>query len=140
MVPFSLVRDLPSHETHMETHSYTPGQCLHATPLRPGVLAYVLLCGWPPFFAETDAQLERVILKGEYQFHKDSVWDQVPAGLSLPCRALAAEPRLGPHRISWSIPQTIGTRKHLITVVMKQQTQCFAKNICFAYPPPPPAV
>eukprot|EP00668_Euglena_longa_P003302 GGOE01003864.1.p1 GENE.GGOE01003864.1~~GGOE01003864.1.p1 ORF type:complete len:826 (-),score=199.73 GGOE01003864.1:376-2853(-) len=42
-----------------------------------GVLTYILLCGWPPFIAQTDEQLERVILRGEFQFHKNTVWDQV---------------------------------------------------------------
>ncbi|GFO06626.1 calcium/calmodulin-dependent protein kinase type iv-like [Plakobranchus ocellatus] len=37
-----------------------------------GVIAYILLCGYEPFFAENDAVMFKRILKGEFKF--DSPW------------------------------------------------------------------
>ena len=46
-----------------------------------GVVAYILLCGYPPFFAEpdepdTDATILRKILKCQYKFHTRS-WNNI---------------------------------------------------------------
>jgi len=37
-----------------------------------GVISYILLCGYEPFFAENDNEMFKRILKGDYQF--DSPW------------------------------------------------------------------
>lgn len=50
--------------------------------------------GWPPFIAQTDEQLQRVILRGEFQFHKNTVWDQA---------CLAGWDPLGPCGVSPSL-------------------------------------
>jgi len=34
-----------------------------------GVLLYILLCGYPPFYAETNPDLYRLIAAGVYEFH-----------------------------------------------------------------------
>lgn len=34
-----------------------------------GVLLYILLCGYPPFYAETNPDLYRLIVAGVYEFH-----------------------------------------------------------------------
>jgi len=44
-----------------------------------GVILYSMLCGFPPFYSESDAALIRMIRKGEYQFHSP-YWDQVSLG------------------------------------------------------------
>ncbi|KNC84870.1 CAMK/CAMK1 protein kinase [Sphaeroforma arctica JP610] len=40
-----------------------------------GVIAYILLCGYPPFYDENDAQLFRKIMKGDYEFTHG--WDEI---------------------------------------------------------------
>ncbi|GMR45400.1 hypothetical protein PMAYCL1PPCAC_15595 [Pristionchus mayeri] len=41
-----------------------------------GVIAYILLCGYPPFYDENDANLFAQIIKGEYEFDAP-YWDQI---------------------------------------------------------------
>lgn len=41
-----------------------------------GVIFYILLCGYPPFLADTRAALFRCIMKGRFEFHDDA-WGQV---------------------------------------------------------------
>ena len=41
-----------------------------------GVIIYILLCGFPPFYADNDAQLFERIKKGQYEFLKP-YWDPV---------------------------------------------------------------
>ncbi|CAD5115598.1 DgyrCDS4558 [Dimorphilus gyrociliatus] len=41
-----------------------------------GVISYILLCGYPPFYDENDAELFRQILKAEYEFDSP-YWDQI---------------------------------------------------------------
>ncbi|XP_060516074.1 calcium/calmodulin-dependent protein kinase type 1-like [Cylas formicarius] len=41
-----------------------------------GVISYILLCGYPPFYDENDANLFAQILKGEYEFHSP-YWDEI---------------------------------------------------------------
>jgi len=41
-----------------------------------GVIAYILLCGYPPFYDSNQAQLFKKIRKGQYQFEPE-FWDQV---------------------------------------------------------------
>mmetsp|Transcript_21563 Transcript_21563/g.45519 ORF Transcript_21563/g.45519 Transcript_21563/m.45519 type:complete len:317 (+) Transcript_21563:205-1155(+) len=41
-----------------------------------GVIIYILLCGFPPFYAENDAQLYEKIKKGEYEFLRP-YWDPI---------------------------------------------------------------
>ncbi|XP_078455032.1 calcium/calmodulin-dependent protein kinase type 1D-like [Lampetra fluviatilis] len=41
-----------------------------------GVIAYVLLCGYPPFYDENDAKLFEQILKAEYEFDSP-YWDDI---------------------------------------------------------------
>ena len=36
-----------------------------------GVISYILLCGYPPFYDENDANLFAQILKGKYYFHNE---------------------------------------------------------------------
>lgn len=41
-----------------------------------GVITYILLCGFPPFYADNDAQLFEKIKKGQYEFLKP-YWDPI---------------------------------------------------------------
>ncbi|XP_063889810.1 calcium/calmodulin-dependent protein kinase type 1 isoform X2 [Scylla paramamosain] len=41
-----------------------------------GVIAYILLCGYPPFYDENDANLFAQILKGEFEFDSP-YWDEI---------------------------------------------------------------
>lgn len=41
-----------------------------------GVISYILLCGYPPFYDESDDGLFKLILKGEYEFDSP-YWDQI---------------------------------------------------------------
>lgn len=41
-----------------------------------GVIAYILLCGYPPFYDESDANLFAQILKGEFEFDSP-YWDEI---------------------------------------------------------------
>jgi serine/threonine protein kinase len=44
-----------------------------------GVIVYILLCGFPPFYADNDAQLFEKIKKGQYEFLKP-YWDPISDG------------------------------------------------------------
>lgn len=41
-----------------------------------GVISYILLCGYPPFYDENDAKLYKQIMKGEYEFDSP-YWDDI---------------------------------------------------------------
>ena len=41
-----------------------------------GVILYVLLCGYAPFYGDTDEDIYKQVLKGEYDFPKEE-WDNV---------------------------------------------------------------
>ncbi|ESN90852.1 hypothetical protein HELRODRAFT_90742, partial [Helobdella robusta] len=41
-----------------------------------GVISYILLCGYPPFYDENDSELFRQILKAEYEFDSP-YWDEI---------------------------------------------------------------
>jgi len=41
-----------------------------------GVISYILLCGYPPFYDENDANLFGQIMKGEYEFDSP-YWDEI---------------------------------------------------------------
>lgn len=41
-----------------------------------GVIAYILLCGYPPFYDENDATLFAQIMRGEYEFDSP-YWDEI---------------------------------------------------------------
>ncbi|VDM49969.1 unnamed protein product [Toxocara canis] len=41
-----------------------------------GVITYILLCGYPPFYDENDANLFAQIIRGEYEFDSP-YWDEI---------------------------------------------------------------
>jgi len=41
-----------------------------------GVMLYIMLCGYPPFYGESDAEILEAVLEGIYDFD-DEVWDEV---------------------------------------------------------------
>jgi calcium/calmodulin-dependent protein kinase I len=75
------------NEFLMKTACGTPGyvapEILSANPYGPavdmwsaGVICYILLCGYPPFYNDNDAILFESILNAKYQFHSP-YWDQI---------------------------------------------------------------
>ena len=45
-----------------------------------GVILYILLCGYPPFYAEDNKALYEQIVAGAFEFHEDA-WHEVCAWL-----------------------------------------------------------
>ena len=61
-----------------------------------GVIIYILLCGFPPFYADNDAQLFERIKKGKYEFIKP-YWDPVSEqAKNFVRRMLVVEPKKRP--------------------------------------------
>ncbi|KAI3649885.1 hypothetical protein MP228_005517 [Amoeboaphelidium protococcarum] len=58
-----------------------------------GVIAYILLCGYPPFYSENNQELFQQILRGEYEFdspHWDDISDEAKDFVS---KLLVVDPR-----------------------------------------------
>eukprot|EP01126_Amoeba_proteus_P019715 TRINITY_DN2020_c0_g4_i6.p1 TRINITY_DN2020_c0_g4~~TRINITY_DN2020_c0_g4_i6.p1 ORF type:complete len:139 (+),score=28.35 TRINITY_DN2020_c0_g4_i6:291-707(+) len=43
-----------------------------------GVIVYILLCGYPPFYSENESDLFELILRGDFTFHSP-YWDNISA-------------------------------------------------------------
>ena len=41
-----------------------------------GVIMYILLCGYPPFYNENDGKLFDSIMAGQFEFHSPN-WDRI---------------------------------------------------------------
>lgn len=41
-----------------------------------GCILYILLCGYPPFYGDTDSEILKAVLKGEFEFEGDE-WAQI---------------------------------------------------------------
>mmetsp|Transcript_36388 Transcript_36388/g.95943 ORF Transcript_36388/g.95943 Transcript_36388/m.95943 type:complete len:325 (-) Transcript_36388:300-1274(-) len=87
---FGLSKFFDEQSTVMKTPCGTPGyiapEVLHMKGYDKqcdvwslGVIVYILLCGFPPFYADNDAQLFDRIKKGKYEFLKP-YWDPVSDG------------------------------------------------------------
>jgi len=84
---FGLSKFFDEQSTVMKTPCGTPGyiapEVLHMKGYDKqcdvwslGVIVYILLCGFPPFYADNDAQLFERIKKGQYEFLRP-YWDVV---------------------------------------------------------------
>lgn len=59
-----------------------------------GVILYILLCGYPPFYHHDEEVLLRNIIKGSFEFHHD-YWKHISSGAKdLISRLLTVNPRL----------------------------------------------
>jgi len=84
---FGLSKAFDEHSQVMQTPCGTPGYIAPEVLLMKGydkqcdvwslgVIVYILLCGFPPFYADNDAQLFEKIKKGEYEFLRP-YWDPI---------------------------------------------------------------
>eukprot|EP00732_Lithocolla_globosa_P005531 Lithocolla_globosa_v1_NODE_5785_length_1184_cov_15.126661.p1 type:complete len:331 gc:universal NODE_5785_length_1184_cov_15.126661:1140-148(-) len=58
-----------------------------------GVITYILLCGYPPFYDEDQATLFEMIIGGKYDFHKDYWSDISDSAKDLIKKLLTVDPR-----------------------------------------------
>lgn len=86
LADFGLAQIVSAH-THMHTACGTPGYVAPEIIMGKeydrevdmwslGVILYILLCGFPPFYEEHTPELFKVIKKGEYDF-PEPYWDDV---------------------------------------------------------------
>jgi len=92
-----------------------------------GVIIYILLCGFPPFYADNDAQLYEKIKKGEFEFLRP-YWDPISdQAKDLIKRMLTVDPK---KRITcdealqhpWLVEQSEKLAKEISTVVKLQES------------------
>uniref|UniRef100_A0A8C6Z0E6 Calcium/calmodulin dependent protein kinase I n=1 Tax=Nothoprocta perdicaria TaxID=30464 RepID=A0A8C6Z0E6_NOTPE len=93
-----------------------------------GVIAYILLCGYPPFYDENDAKLFEQILRAEYEFDSP-YWDDISDSGAL--RDAGRVPRVAPaHGCSsalWIAGDT-ALDKNIHQSVSEQIKKNFAKS------------
>ncbi|KAK7496091.1 hypothetical protein BaRGS_00012792 [Batillaria attramentaria] len=94
-------------EIQMSTVCGTPGYCapevLRGEPYTQavdlwsvGVITYILLCGYEPFFAEDEAQMYRMIIKGQYTFD-EQYWGEISENAKdFVCKLLVLDPKKRP--------------------------------------------
>jgi serine/threonine protein kinase len=59
-----------------------------------GVLAYIMLCGYPPFYGQTENERVEKILSGHFEF-ADEVWDTVSeSAKNFICHLLVMQPQV----------------------------------------------
>lgn len=100
---FGLSRIIES-EVKMSTVCGTPGYCApevlrgqeydEASDLwSVGVIAYILLCGYEPFFSDNECDMYRKIINGDYKFEKE-YWGEISENAKdLVCRLLVVDPK-----------------------------------------------
>ena len=57
-----------------------------------GVILYIMLCGYPPFYGESDGEILEAVLEGIYDFD-DEVWDEVSEEAKDMIRGMLTEER-----------------------------------------------
>ncbi|XP_051837735.1 calcium/calmodulin-dependent protein kinase type 1 isoform X1 [Antechinus flavipes] len=70
-----------------------------------GVIAYILLCGYPPFYDENDAKLFEQILRAEYEFDSP-YWDDISDSGTAPHSVLLLALNLPPRGRPCPDPET----------------------------------
>mmetsp|Transcript_18315 Transcript_18315/g.53410 ORF Transcript_18315/g.53410 Transcript_18315/m.53410 type:complete len:319 (+) Transcript_18315:62-1018(+) len=101
---FGLSKITDGHSVLMKTPCGTPGyiapEVLHMKGYGKevdmwsvGVIVYILLCGFPPFYADNDAQLFQQIKAGKYEFLRP-YWDPVsPMAKEFVSKLLVVDPK-----------------------------------------------
>jgi len=101
---FGLSKMYDEQTTVMKTACGTPGYCApEVLAMAPydfqvdvwsyGVILYILLCGFPPFYGDNDAQLFKKVKAGAYKFIKP-YWDPISAeAKDFVAKTLIVDPR-----------------------------------------------
>lgn len=100
-----------------------------------GVLIYVLLCGYPPFYGDNDEQLFDSIKHADYEFHTPE-WDPISSSakdflskifITNPAKRMTAKQAL---THPWISDAPLTSRPHLANTVLElKRTQCKRKLI-----------
>ena len=98
---FGFAKQIDSEDltTALGTPNYIAPEILNGDPYDGavdlwslGVIAYVLLCGYPPFYAETNVEMFHKIKKGDYKFDSP-YWDTIsPEAKDLISKLLVINP------------------------------------------------
>merc|ERR1719291_1124996 len=57
-----------------------------------GVIAYILLCGYPPFYGDQDKDILKMVKKGEFEFPSPDWDDRSPESKDLITKMLTMDP------------------------------------------------
>mmetsp|Transcript_8204 Transcript_8204/g.18358 ORF Transcript_8204/g.18358 Transcript_8204/m.18358 type:complete len:479 (-) Transcript_8204:122-1558(-) len=86
VIDFGLATTFKKGDKPMKTKAGTPyyvaPQVLHGSYDEKcdiwscGVIAYIMICGYPPFYGDTDPEILKMVKKGEFQFPNED-WDTI---------------------------------------------------------------
>ena len=89
------------HAIHLWKAPHTPA--LQVDLWSIGVIVYILLCGFPPFYGDNDAQMFKRIKAGQYKFLAP-YWDPISADAKDFVRnLLIVDPKVGLSKLKFSI-------------------------------------
>ncbi|RUS78230.1 hypothetical protein EGW08_013999 [Elysia chlorotica] len=116
-----------------------------------GVIAYILLCGYPPFYDENDAELFKQILKAQYEFDSP-FWDEISESAKdfirhlmckdpkdrFTCKGAIAHPWIsGNAALDKNIHASVKAQMLKTFARNKWKPQCSKVIFLFVIPPPP---
>uniref|UniRef100_T1J1E2 Protein kinase domain-containing protein n=1 Tax=Strigamia maritima TaxID=126957 RepID=T1J1E2_STRMM len=92
-----------------------------------GVISYILLCGYPPFYDENDANLFAQILKGEFEFDSP-YWDEISESAKDFIRHLMCVDADKRYSCKQAISGNTASDKNIHSSVSEQLRKNFAKT------------